>query len=187
MPVPQRFVFDRRSGTGENINTIFDDIKHDLTRLDSWNRINDAIRVINDSIETIDQSERKGAISITRRIGDVSIPLPIWNESEGVRRFFAHLLAFHQKPPKQIMVFEEPEKGIYPAAFAALAGEMKNCYSCGQGGDYSIFYLLIILKYCFSALLTSSEASSIDFFNFSSDISICFLKVSGYNPIAFIY
>ena len=119
--------------TGENVNAVFDDIKYDLTRLDSWNRINEVIRVINDSIETIDQSERKGTISITRRIGNVSIPLSIRSESEGVRRFFAHLLAFHQKPPKQIMIFEEPEKGIYPAAFAALAGEMKNCYSCGQG------------------------------------------------------
>ena len=119
--------------TGENVNTIFDDILYDLTRLDSWNRINDVIRAINDSIDTIDQSERKGIIFITHRVGDMLIPLPIRKESEGLRRFFAHLLAFHQKPPKQIMVFEEPEKGIYPAAFAALAGEMKNCYSCGQG------------------------------------------------------
>jgi predicted ATPase len=31
------------------------------------------------------------------------------------------------------MVFEEPERGIYPAAFAALAVEMKNCYANGQG------------------------------------------------------
>ena len=119
--------------TGENVNAICDDMMHDLTRLASWNRINEVIRVMNDSIETIDQTERKGNISVTHRIGDASITLPMRNESEGVRRFFAHLLAFHQKPPKQIMVFEEPEKGIYPAGFAALAGEMKNCHSCGQG------------------------------------------------------
>ena len=119
--------------TGENVNAICDDMMHDLTRLTSWNRINEAIRVMNDSIETIDQTERRGNISVTHRIGDAAIAMPMRNESEGVRRFFAHLLAFHQKPPKQIMVFEEPEKGIYPAGFAALAGEMKNCYSCGQG------------------------------------------------------
>ena len=121
------------SDNGENVNVIFDDIKHDLTRLDSWNRINDYVRVMNDTIETIDQTERRGDISVTHRFGNMSILLPIRDESEGVRRFLAHLLAFHQKPPKQIMVFEEPERGIYPAAFAALAGEMKNCYSNGQG------------------------------------------------------
>jgi predicted ATPase len=121
------------AGAGENVNEIFDGMAQDLTRLASWDRINEAIRVMNDSIETIDQTERKGNISVTHRIGDAVIALPMRNESEGVRRFFTHLLAFHQKPPKQIMVFEEPEKGIYPAGFAALAGEMKNCYSCGQG------------------------------------------------------
>jgi hypothetical protein len=118
---------------GGNVNAICDDMIQDLTRLASWNRINEAIRVMNDSIETIDQTERRGNISVTHRFGDASIALPMRDESEGVRRFFAHLLAFHQKPPKQIMVFEEPEKGIYPAGFAALAGEMKNCYACGQG------------------------------------------------------
>ena len=121
------------SDDGKNVNAIFDEIKHDLTRIDSWNRINDYVRVMNDTIETIDQTEQRGGISVTHRFGNMSVLLPIRNESEGVRRFLAHLLAFHQKPPKQIMVFEEPERGIYPAAFAALAGEMKNCYSNGQG------------------------------------------------------
>ncbi|MDR1923891.1 MAG: ATP-binding protein [Planctomycetaceae bacterium] len=119
---------------GENINTIFGKIWHDLTRLESWNRINDSMRFVNDSIQVIDQKlERSGEIIVTHRFGDRSFFLDLSRESEGCRRFFAHMLAFHQTPPKQTMIFEEPERGLYPAAFAVLADEMKICHQAGQG------------------------------------------------------
>ncbi|MDR2169325.1 MAG: ATP-binding protein [Planctomycetaceae bacterium] len=119
---------------GKNTNVIFGKIKHDLTRLSSWNHINESMRFLNDSIQTIDQqSDRFGNILVTHSFGDNSIVLELARESEGCRRFFAYMLAFNQSPPKQTMIFEEPEKGLYPAAFAAFAQEMKNCPKSGQG------------------------------------------------------
>lgn len=139
---------------GQNINTIFGEIRHDLTRIDSWNRINDSMRFLNDSIQTIDQqSGRDGAILVTHNFGNDSMVLELSRESEGCRRFFAYLLAFHQSPPKQTMFFEEPEKGLYPAAFAALVEEMKNCPKAGQGQ--------VILTTHSPELLNSFEPESI--------------------------
>jgi AAA15 family ATPase/GTPase len=119
---------------GKNINAIFGELQHNLTRLPSWNHINESMHFLNDSIQTIDQqSGRSGEILVTHCFGDHSVILELARESEGCRRFFAYLLAFHQSPPKQTMIFEEPEKGLYPAAFAILADEMKNCPKSGQG------------------------------------------------------
>jgi len=39
-------------------------------------------------------------------------------ESDGFRRFYAHLLALYQRPPKQTLLFEHPEDGIHPGALA---------------------------------------------------------------------
>jgi predicted ATPase len=38
-----------------------------------------------------------------------------------------------QLPPKQTLVFEEPENGIYPGALALLAHEFKAAPSAGRG------------------------------------------------------
>ncbi|MDR2754927.1 MAG: AAA family ATPase [Planctomycetaceae bacterium] len=119
---------------GTNTNAIFGELRHDLTRLSSWDHINKSMRFLNDSIQMIDQqSGRSGEIIVTHCFGDHPIVLELSCESEGCRRFFAYMLAFHQSPPKQTMIFEEPEKGLYPAAFAVLADEMKNCPKSGQG------------------------------------------------------
>ena len=45
------------------------------------------------------------------------MPLDLTEESDGFRRFYAHLLALYQTPPKQTLVFEEPENGIYPGVW----------------------------------------------------------------------
>ncbi len=54
-------------------------------------------------------------------------------ESEGFRRYLAHLLALYQTPPKQTMFFEHPESGIHPGAFEALADEFKEHVRKGRG------------------------------------------------------
>jgi predicted ATPase len=43
------------------------------------------------------------------------------------------LIALYQSPPKQTLVFEEPEKGIHPGALATLAEELKACPADGRG------------------------------------------------------
>ena len=54
-------------------------------------------------------------------------------ESEGFRRYLAHLLALYQTPPKQTMFFEHPESGIHPGALEALAHEFKSHVEDGRG------------------------------------------------------
>ena len=51
--------------------------------------------------------------------------LNLQQESDGVRRFYAHLLALYQTPPKLLLIFEEPENAIYPGALSLLADEFK--------------------------------------------------------------
>ncbi len=54
-------------------------------------------------------------------------------ESDGFRRFYAHLLALYQTPPKQTLLFEEPENGIYPGALELLADEFKAAPEADRG------------------------------------------------------
>ena len=54
-------------------------------------------------------------------------------ESEGFRRMLACLLRLYQAPPKQTVIFDEPEKGIYPAGLALLADEFKSCTAKDAG------------------------------------------------------
>lgn len=51
--------------------------------------------------------------------------LDLDQESDGFRRFYAHLLALYQTPPKLASVFEEPENAIFPGALSLLADEFK--------------------------------------------------------------
>lgn len=51
--------------------------------------------------------------------------LSLEQESDGLRRFYAHLLALYQSPPKLTLVFEEPENAIFPGALSLLADEFK--------------------------------------------------------------
>jgi predicted ATPase len=45
----------------------------------------------------------------------------------------AHLLALYQNPPRQLLLFDEPEQGIYPGALESLATEFKDSPSAGRG------------------------------------------------------
>jgi predicted ATPase len=51
--------------------------------------------------------------------------LSLDQESDGLRRFYAHLLALYQTPSKLALVFEEPENAIFPGALSLLADEFK--------------------------------------------------------------
>jgi len=59
--------------------------------------------------------------------------LNLQQESDGFRRFYAHLLALYQTPPKLTSVFEEPENAIYPGALSLLAEEFKAAPSENRG------------------------------------------------------
>jgi predicted ATPase len=72
-------------------------------------------------------------IFVTHQFNGARIPLDLSQESEGFRRFFAHLLAIYQDAPKQLLIFEHPEDGIFPGAVALLADEIKAAPAMNRG------------------------------------------------------
>ena len=62
---------------------------------------------------------------IGHKTADRVFALTLDQESDGLRRFYAHLLALYQTPSKLALVFEEPENAIFPGALALLADEFK--------------------------------------------------------------
>ncbi|MEZ6088221.1 MAG: ATP-binding protein [Pirellulaceae bacterium] len=64
---------------------------------------------------------------------DKTLELKLSQESEGFRRFYAHLLALYQQPPKLAMLFEHPEDAVHPGAFSLLAEEFLAAPMEGRG------------------------------------------------------
>jgi predicted ATPase len=62
---------------------------------------------------------------IGHKTADRVFALTLDQESDGLRRFYAHLLALYQTPSKLALVFEEPENAIFPGALSLLADEFK--------------------------------------------------------------
>lgn len=54
------------------------------------------------------------------------VSVDISQQSEGFRRFLSHLLAIYQNITQQVIIFEEPEKGIFPGALSLLAEHIKS-------------------------------------------------------------
>jgi len=72
-------------------------------------------------------------VVVGHQFNDKILSLSLAQESDGFRRFYAHLLALYQLPPKQTLVFEEPENGVFPGALALLADEFKSAPEAGRG------------------------------------------------------
>ncbi|HUQ71859.1 MAG TPA: AAA family ATPase [Planctomycetaceae bacterium] len=98
------------------------------TMIASLQRLNRSIR----SVDLESLQELKGAV-VGHTIGDRVMPLRLEEESDGFRRFFAHMLALYQQPPRQTLLFEEPENGIYPGALQLLADEFQAAPDAGRG------------------------------------------------------
>lgn len=109
-------------------------IRSNLARLNDWSEIVSALQQLNGNIDSVDLAEKeKNRVVVGHRMGEKVFTLGIANESEGFRRFLAHLLALYQTPAKQTLFFEEPEKGIHPGALETLAEELKAAYEDGRG------------------------------------------------------
>ena len=94
------------------------------------NRVNPTIA----SVE-LDSIQSPSSVIVAHRFHEDSKleQLSLSQESAGVRRFYAHLLALYQKPPKQTLMFEHPEDGIHPGAMSLLAGEFKDASEDDRG------------------------------------------------------
>ena len=75
----------------------------------------------------------RNRLQVGYAVGDKTHMVDVAQESEGFRRYLAHLLALYQTPRKQTLIFEHPESGIHPAALEALAEEFRTHVQDGRG------------------------------------------------------
>jgi len=97
--------------------------------------INAALRILNPSFVSvdIDTSMNPPLPVVGHKVNGKIMSLDLKSESDGFRRFYAHLLALYQVPSKQTLLFEEPENGIYPGALAMLTEDFKAAPESGRG------------------------------------------------------
>lgn len=123
------------SDSGDNYLDVLRDLTQNLQSQHARRQILARIRQINQSVTSLelDSILSPKQVVVTHKVGDQLIPLDLSQESDGFRRYYAHLLALYQTPPKQLLMFEEPENGIYPGALRNLSEEFRNAAQNGRG------------------------------------------------------
>jgi hypothetical protein len=94
-----------------------------------------ALQHVNPSISSVELNDIQNPqnVVVGHRLNGKTLVLGLSQESDGFRRFYAHLLALYQRPPKQTLIFEHPEDGIHPGALSILAEEFKAAPDQGRG------------------------------------------------------
>jgi len=111
------------------------DLLSDLQRLNLRKSIVAALQRVNPSISSVELNDiqNPSKVVVGHRFDGKTLALDLTQESNGFRRFYAHLLAIYQLPPKQTLLFEHPEDGIHPGALSLLAEEFKAAPEQGHG------------------------------------------------------
>jgi len=120
---------------GANYLQTMKQIVSNLQDLSARRKIVESLKRINDGIVSVEldhlQSPQNAIVG--HQFHDRTLGLNLAQESEGFRRFFAHLLALYQRPPKLLLLFEHPEDGIHPGALSLLADEFNVAPDEGRG------------------------------------------------------
>lgn len=121
--------------SADNYLEVLRDLTQNLQSQHARRQILARVRQINPSVSSLelDSILQPSKVVVGHRVGEPLIPLDLAQESDGFRRYYAHLLALYQTPPKQVLMFEEPENGIYPGALQNLAAEFRNAAENGRG------------------------------------------------------
>lgn len=109
---------------GSNFIRVFKALSANVSENMPLREIMEAVRHLNPSVSTLELDlQQQNSIIVGHSLGPSGpfISLGLAQQSEGFRRFLAHLLALFQVPPKQTLFFEEPEKGVFPGALQTLA------------------------------------------------------------------
>ena len=115
---------------GANALQVIDGILGSIQTLPSWQDIESALKVLSDSLIAITVTPFSNSrVAASYQLGEQIISIDLPRQSEGFRRFLAHLIAIYQNPTPQVILFEEPEKGIFPGALALLADHIKSASS----------------------------------------------------------
>jgi hypothetical protein len=88
-----------------------------------------AVQRVNPTVSAVEPNH----IVVGHKVNGKTLALFLSQESDGFRRFYAHLLALYQRPPRQTLSFEHPEDGIHPGALSLLAEEFKAAPDDGRG------------------------------------------------------
>jgi hypothetical protein len=123
-------------GLADDAANFLDVVKEIVTNLQDLSvrkSIIASVQRVNPSISSVELNDIQNPSSVVvgHRLDGKTLALDLAQESDGFRRFYAHLLAIYQRPPKQTLVFEHPEDGIHPGALSLLAEEFQA--SPGQG------------------------------------------------------
>jgi predicted ATPase len=110
-----------------NYREILRRITQDFHRPDLRQSLLASLKAVNPSIASIqlDSLTKPSKTIVAHEAGGQLFELPLEAESDGLRRFYAHLLALYQTPAKLTLIFEEPENAIFPGALSLLADEFK--------------------------------------------------------------
>jgi predicted ATPase len=121
--------------TGTNFLTVLKDIVSNLQDFRVRKSIVGALQRLNPSVSSVelDNIQQPQRVVVGHKFDAKTLSLDLSQESDGFRRFYAHLLALYQRPPKQTLMFEHPEDGIHPGALALLAEEFKLAPQQGRG------------------------------------------------------
>lgn len=89
-----------------------------------WRQVEAALKTLSPQIQAVRYAPaaKIDHLQMTVDFNGRSVLLPLSSQSSGFRRVLAILLAIYQQPPKQTLIFEEPENGIFPGALD-LIGE----------------------------------------------------------------
>ena len=95
------------------------DVLSNLQDLQVRKSIVAALQRLNPSISAVelDDIQKPSKVVVGHKFDGKTLALDLSQESDGFRRFYAHLLAIYQRPPKQTLIFEHPEDGIHPGRF----------------------------------------------------------------------
>lgn len=119
---------------GSNYLVVAERILSDLTKALHWKRIAKSMRAVNRSVANLTLNVPKAdRIDVALKAGERVLTFDVREESEGFRRYLAHMLALYQTPSKQTLVFEHPESGLHPGALEALAEELRDTPAEGRG------------------------------------------------------
>jgi len=119
---------------GDNYLLVADRILSDLSKAQSWKRLAKSLRAVNRNVANLTlNAPTPDRLDVSYQFGDRVVSFDVRQESEGFRRFLAHLLALYQNPSKQTLLFEHPEAGLHPGALESLAYEFKACPDANRG------------------------------------------------------
>lgn len=119
---------------GDNYLHVADRILSDLRKSSDWKRIAKSIRAVNRNVANLTlNAPTPNRLDVGLQVNGRLLTFDVRQESEGFRRYLAHLLALYQSPSKQSLLFEHPESGLHPGALESLAEEFKDCPEEGRG------------------------------------------------------